>query len=359
MRSFAVARRRARRGAATPPSPSGDTAAAASPSAHADYRDRAPHRRRRLRRRQGHARRGALERSRRRGARGRARTRSSPASRRPMSGSLALGDRCDHARTARRLRPRADAAGDRAKPRRRPQRLEADAARHARRSCSTTAPAPSSAAATASLRRWRRAISRPTRCLPARRGRWLLVAGTIRFTTAAPPDAWRRARTAACHRGRDRARATAAIPRRPPASREARKTVRFVADGSLHIDAVAADATAGVGRPRRLGRYRRPLSRLALRRHAARRRPLVGPQSRSSPTAGRSAPARGDRRVCRYAAAARRDRCEHRASGDDADVGAALLGRNFLVVRGSDELPGRIASPNRPPEQTDAEPRNR
>ena len=95
------------------------------------------------------------------------------------------------------------------------------------------------------------------------------------------------------------------------------------------------------GGARRLGRDRRSLPRLALRRHAARRRSLVGPGRVASATAGRSAPAAtsiASAATCRPSINA--IDANIAPAGDDVDVGAALLGRNFLVVGGSERCPG-------------------
>ncbi|MEO8312388.1 MAG: hypothetical protein ABI520_14555 [Caldimonas sp.] len=172
-------------------------------------------------------------------------------------------------------------------------------------------------------------------------GRWLLVAGTIRFTSATPPDA---------DAARDPPLATAmtialrdgAYPAPAACFTEARKTVRFTLGDSLHFEDVAADATADaagvaaweetgdrflawhcVVAPRADGRWSG---------HVA----LAG--------AGWTIGTGGDdRRVCRYA---ERTGDAIIAPGDDANVGVAFLGRNFLVVRGRDSCPaGSLAEP--------------
>ncbi len=170
-------------------------------------------------------------------------------------------------------------------------------------------------------------------------GRWLLVAGTIRFTSTTPPDP-------AAAREPPLA-TTIAVALRDgdypaPAAcfSEARKTVRFLVDGSLRLDDVAADATpASAGRagwddtgdrflawhcivtPRADGRWS---GRVAL-------------------VAGGWAIGTGadQRRVCRFAEpAGHAIDANIGTAGNFADVGGALLGRNFLVVRGSDGCPG-------------------
>jgi hypothetical protein len=170
-------------------------------------------------------------------------------------------------------------------------------------------------------------------------GRWLLVAGTIRFASTAAPD-------------------PAAAPEPPlptavditlrdgdypaPAAcfSEARKTVRYLVDGGLRLDDVATDATAAaaglaaweetgdrflawhcVVTPRADGRWS---GRVALRGDGW----TIGAGS-------------NEHRVCRYVpASAHAIDANIAAAGDDVDVGAALLGRNFLVVGGSERCPG-------------------
>jgi hypothetical protein len=161
-----------------------------------------------------------------------------------------------------------------------------------------------------------------TRC---ETGRWLLAAGTIRFTSALPADA---------SAARDVPLATtASITRRdgadapPPACfADARKSVRYLAADGLLVDDVAAATTpaaAGVAAwgetgdrfiawhcivvPRADGRWTGRPSLVAL-----------------GWTIGSGA---GERRVCRYV-----DANDANIAADDRDVGAALLGRNFVVV---------------------------
>ncbi len=172
-------------------------------------------------------------------------------------------------------------------------------------------------------------------------GRWLLVAGTIRFTSATPPDA-DAAREPPLATAVEIALRDGAYPAPAGCFTEARKTVRFVVDGSLHLEDVAADATADaaglagwddtgdrflawhcVVAPRADGRWSGHVALAA-----------------AGWTIGIGG---GDRRVCRYAEATGDAII---APGDDTNVGAALLGRNFLVVRGSDSCPdGSLAEP--------------
>jgi hypothetical protein len=170
-------------------------------------------------------------------------------------------------------------------------------------------------------------------------GRWLLVAGTIRFTSATPPDP--------ASAREPPLPTTVAITLRdgdyaaPPACfSEARKTVRYLVDGSLRLDDVAVDATAAeagvaawqdtgdrflawhcVVTPRADGRWS---GHIVL--------------SGDGWTIGAGA---GERRVCRYLpGAADAIDANIAPSDDDIDVAAALLGRNFLVVGASESCPG-------------------
>ena len=166
-------------------------------------------------------------------------------------------------------------------------------------------------------------------------GRWLFVAGTIRCASttatdaAAPPLP-----TAIAIMLRD-----GDYPAAPACFSEARKTVRYVVDGSLHLDDVAIDAipaAAGLASwddtgdrflawhcvvsPRADGRW---TGRVA----------LVG----DGWTIGTG---RSERRVCRYVGPGADAIDANIASvRDDVDVGAALLGRHFLVVGGGERCP--------------------
>ena len=109
--------------------------------------------------------------------------------------------------------------------------------------CSTTAAAPSSAAATPSPRRRQRATSPPRRWPGARP-----AAGCSSPERSASPRRRRRTRPPPASRRSPRAIAIALRDGDYPAPAacfsEARKTVRFLVDGSLRLDDVAADATA-------------------------------------------------------------------------------------------------------------------
>ncbi|MEO5844243.1 MAG: hypothetical protein ABIQ33_05330 [Caldimonas sp.] len=172
-------------------------------------------------------------------------------------------------------------------------------------------------------------------------GRWLLAGGTIRFTSATPPDA-NAAREPPLATAISIALRDGAYPAPASCFVEARKTVRFVVDGNLHLEDVAVDATAAAaGRagwdetgdrflawhcvvaPRADGRWSGRIALVA-----------------AGWTIGTGA---GDHRVCRYADSTGDAII---VPGGDTNVGAALLGRNFLVVRGSDSCPDRsLAEP--------------
>ena len=177
--------------------------------------------------------------------------------------------------------------------------------------------------------------------------RSLLASGTIRFAATAPAAALdlAAASTALAIELRDGAYAAPAA-----CFVEAKKTVRFVVDGSLHVEDVALDADAaasGVSRwdetgdsflawhcavaPRADGRWSGRIALVA-----------------SGWTIG-SGPADG--RVCRFAAADDRAAIDANiaSAGVERDVGTALLGRNFIVVRGSDPCPGTPASAQHQP----------
>ena len=171
-------------------------------------------------------------------------------------------------------------------------------------------------------------------------GHWLLVAGTIRFTSATPPDPASAREpplpTAVAITLRDGVYAA------PPACfSEARKTVRYVVDGSLRLDDVGVDATAAAAG---LAAWQDTGDRF-LAWHC-----VVTPPRADGRWSGRIAlsgdgwtigAGGSDRRVCRYLpAAADAIDANIAPADDDIDVSAALLGRNFLVVGGSERCPG-------------------
>ena len=169
-------------------------------------------------------------------------------------------------------------------------------------------------------------------------GRWLLVAGTIRFSSAAMPSAIAASDAPLPTRVSITLR-DGLYPESPTCFSEARKTVREITDGNLQIvdvpleantAAVAAvDASHGDDRfiawhcivaPRADGRWS---GRIEL--------------ADEGWTLGRTA---ATRRVCRYlGAGADAIDANIASAGADLDVGAALIGRNFLVVRGNESCP--------------------
>lgn len=178
-------------------------------------------------------------------------------------------------------------------------------------------------------------------------GRSLFVTGTVRFAAAAPAPAIDLASGST----------TLAIDLRDggyptPATcfAEARKTVRFVVEGSLHVEDVALDA-----RPAAFGLSRwDETGDSFLAWHCA-----VAPRAdghwsgrialvASGWTIGTGV---GDGRVCRFAAGDDRAAIDANiaSAGVDRDVDAALLGRNFIVVRGSDPCPGTPATEQHQP----------
>ncbi len=170
-------------------------------------------------------------------------------------------------------------------------------------------------------------------------GRWWLLSGTIRFTSAVPPlsgDANDTPPTLAVALVLTGGTYAAA----PDCSAEPMKTVRYSA-GSLHVEAVPIDAVpASLGLSSWLDTgdrhvaYRCIVTPRADGRWSGRSRLL--PAGWTLGTGG------GDRRVCRYAAdrdgsGAIDANIEHPA--DYVDVAGSLQAQNFLVVRGDQACP--------------------
>ena len=180
-------------------------------------------------------------------------------------------------------------------------------------------------------------------------GDWLLASGTIRFSSSS--------RTGADAANEIPLEADVSLTLRDgvypaPAAcfSAARKTVRFVVDGSLHLEDVAIDAAPDIEgvaawddtgdrfiawhcvvAPRADGHWS---GRLTVVPHGW----PIGDGS-------------DDRRVCRLAAAtsAAAEDANIASAGNDADVGAALLGRNFLVIPGGESCPlAQGAAPHQP-----------
>ena len=177
--------------------------------------------------------------------------------------------------------------------------------------------------------------------------RSLFVSGTVRFAATAPAAAldFAAASTELAIELRD-----GTYPAPAACFAQAHKTVRFVVDGSLHVEDVAVDASAaafGLSRwdetgdsflawhcavaPRADGRWSGRIALVA-----------------SGWTIGSGA---GEGRVCRFAAGDDRAAIDANIAGAgvNRDVDAALLGRNFIVVRGSDPCPETPASAQHQP----------
>jgi len=171
-------------------------------------------------------------------------------------------------------------------------------------------------------------------------GRGLLVGGTVRFTSAMPPSPGD-AREAPLDLRVDLALADGLYAAPPRCVSESRKTVRYLAGGSLRIDAVPFDAvpaSAGVSAWEETGDR-------SLAWHC-----IVTPRAdgrwsgRITLTASGWSIGTGsaDRRVCRYSSdqdgsGAIDANIEH--PGAYAGVTEALMAQNFLVVRGSASCP--------------------
>lgn len=171
-------------------------------------------------------------------------------------------------------------------------------------------------------------------------GRWLLLAGIVRFSAAVPPLA-ADATDAPPPLAIDIALAGGSYAAAPECSTEAMKTVRYSSGGSVRIEAVPLDALpASLGLVSWLDTGDRHLAyRCVVAPRADGRwsgRSLLLP---SGWTLGSGS---GDRRVCRYAAdgdgsGAIDANIEHPA--DYVDVAGTLLAQNFLVVRGDQVCP--------------------
>jgi len=171
-------------------------------------------------------------------------------------------------------------------------------------------------------------------CAP---GHWLFASGTVHVAPTAPAAATSLSPASLAVRIELQ---DGVYPAPAACVGEARKTVRFVDGGGVHVADVALDATAaslGVAAWQETGdRF--------LAWHC-----LVAPRSdgrwsgrivvvASGWTIGAGA---GDGRICRFASDDERAAIDANieAAQVDADVGSALLGRHFVVVRGSDACP--------------------
>jgi len=172
-------------------------------------------------------------------------------------------------------------------------------------------------------------------------GRWLFVGGTVRVSATAPAAAASLSPTALAIRIELQ---DGVYPAPAACVGEAMKTVRVVDDGGVHVADVALDATAAsvgvavwqetgdrflswhcVVAPRGDGRWSGRIAVVA-----------------NGWTIGAGG---GDGRVCRVASADEQATIDANiaAAQVDADVGSALLGRHFVVVRGSDACPSTTA----------------
>jgi hypothetical protein len=175
-------------------------------------------------------------------------------------------------------------------------------------------------------------------------GRWLLLGGTIRFTSASPPSPAQASELPpAVAVALSLTGGTYADV--PMCSTEAKKTVRYVAAGSTHIDAVAIDATpASAG----LATWDDTGDRFAAWQCVVTPRADGRWSGRASLVATGWSIGTGstERRVCRFAAdrdgsGAIDANIEH--PRDYMNVNAALIAQNFLVVRGSESCPNAAA----------------
>jgi Tfp pilus assembly protein PilV len=175
-------------------------------------------------------------------------------------------------------------------------------------------------------------------------GRWLFVAGTLRSAATAPVATLAAGASALTIELLD-----GVYPQPAACVAEPRKTVRFVDDGGLHVEDVAIDATAAAlglagweetgdrflawrcaVAPRADGRWSGKVALVA-----------------SGWTIGSAS---GDGRVCRLAAGSDAAAIDANiaSAGIDRDVDTALLGRSFLVVRGSDPCPTPATAQHQP-----------
>ncbi|MEP7300505.1 MAG: hypothetical protein ABI699_03180 [Caldimonas sp.] len=171
-------------------------------------------------------------------------------------------------------------------------------------------------------------------------GHWLVLAGTIRFSSAVPPLSAQASETPPPV-AVALALAGGGYPASPECAAEPMKTVRYQAGGSLHVDAVPVDALpASLG----LASWSDSGDRFVAYRC------IVTPRADGSwsgrgtllPSGWTIGSGNGDRRVCRYAtdrdgSGAIDANIEHPA--DYAGVVANLLAQNFLVVRGDQSCP--------------------
>ena len=168
-------------------------------------------------------------------------------------------------------------------------------------------------------------------------GRWLLVSGTIRFTSASPPSASQAndpslATTLAITLG------AGAYGAQPACDSEARKTVRYAVGAGMKMADVAVDATpASQGIDRwtdsgdRFVAWHCVVTPRADGRWSGRATLVAGGWGiGTTPDA---------HRVCRYIGGGDANDANIAHPADYADVGRALAAQDFLVVRGSEACP--------------------
>lgn len=171
-------------------------------------------------------------------------------------------------------------------------------------------------------------------------GIWLVLTGTIRFTSAVPPLP-SQANEVPPAVAVALALSDGSYAALPDCSAEPMKTVRYSAGASLHIDAVPIDALpASLG----LASWSDTEDRFVSYRCIVTPRADGRWSGRSTlvPTGWTIGTGSADRRVCRYASdrdasAAIDANIEHPA--DYADVAGALQAQNFVVVRGDQSCP--------------------
>ena len=177
-------------------------------------------------------------------------------------------------------------------------------------------------------------------------GRWLLVSGTVRFTSATPPVASQAnevplATTLALVLG-------PGIHAAPPTCfSAAQKTVRYTVAGSLRFGDVAVDATPasqGVAQwddtGARFVAWHCVVQPRADGRWSGRATLIAG---------GWTIGADGDsRRVCRFVGGGDAIDANIAHPADYRDVGRALVAQNFLVVRGSERCPPEATTQHQP-----------
>ena len=172
-------------------------------------------------------------------------------------------------------------------------------------------------------------------------GRWLFVSGTVRASPTAPAAATSLSPTALAVQIELQ---DGLYPAPAACVGEARKTVRFADDRGAHVADVALDATAaslGVAEWQETGDRFLAWHCLVAPRSDGRWSGRIAVVANGWTIGGGT----GDGRVCRFASNDERSAIDANiaVAQVDADVGNALLGRHFVVVRGSDACPATTA----------------